>query len=83
MNTCSGEPGKQRPDGGHVLFDGWGRGLGLDCFDIGRYRDGVNVFKVSDVTRLMIMELLAEPVGNNGVYSFNRDAYLIVIRHAH
>ena len=41
-----GEPGKQHSDGGHVLLDGWRRGLALKCLDVGRDRYGLNVFEV-------------------------------------
>jgi len=41
-----GQPGKQHPNGGHVLFDrGW-RGPALEGFDVGRDRDRFNVFEV-------------------------------------
>ena len=41
-----GEPGKQHPDGRHVLFDRWWRGLALKDFDIRGDRDRFNVFEV-------------------------------------
>jgi hypothetical protein len=39
-----GEPGKQHPDGGHVLFDRRRRGLALKDFDICGNRDRFNEF---------------------------------------
>ena len=41
-----GEPGKQHPDGRHVLFDRGRRGLALQRFDIRRDRDRLDVFEV-------------------------------------
>jgi hypothetical protein len=41
-----GKPGKQHPDGCHVLFDDRRRCQALQRFDIGRHRDGLNVFQV-------------------------------------
>jgi hypothetical protein len=40
------EPGKQHPDGGHMLFDRGRRGLALKDFDIRGNRDRFNVFEV-------------------------------------
>src|SRR4029077_12195551 len=46
QHSFFGKPGKQHPDGSHVLFDrGRGR-LALKRLDIGRDRDGLNVFEV-------------------------------------
>ena len=41
-----GEPGKQHPDGGHVLFDRGRRGPALKDFDICGNCDWLNVFEV-------------------------------------
>jgi hypothetical protein len=41
-----GEPRKQHSDRRHVLFDCGRRGLALEGFDVGRDRNGLNVFKV-------------------------------------
>jgi hypothetical protein len=38
--------GSQHPDGDHVLFDSWRRGLALKCLDVRGHRDGFNVFQV-------------------------------------
>ena len=46
QHSFFGEPGKQHPDGGHVLFDRGRRGLALKHFDISRDSDGLNVFEV-------------------------------------
>ena len=40
------EPGKQHPDGGHVLFDRGRSGVALQHFDVCGYRDRLNVFEV-------------------------------------
>jgi len=47
MASFFGKPGKQHPNGGHVLFDGGRRGLALEGFDVGGHRDGLNVFEVA------------------------------------
>ena len=41
-----GQPGKQHPDGRHVLFDRGRRGLALEGLDVGGNRDRFNVFEV-------------------------------------
>ena len=46
QHSFFGEPGKQHPDGGHVLFDRGRRGLALEDFDICGDRDRLNVFEV-------------------------------------
>jgi hypothetical protein len=45
-HTFFGEPGKQHPDGCHVLFDRGRRGLALEGLNIGGDRDGLNVFEI-------------------------------------
>ena len=58
-----GEPGKQHPDGGHVLFDRGRRGLALKDFDICGDRDRLNVFEVLITGALSPgQELLDRPV---------------------
>ena len=39
-----GEPGKQHPDGGHVLFDRGCRSLALERLDVRSDRYGLNIF---------------------------------------
>jgi hypothetical protein len=39
-----GKPGKHHPNGGHVLLDRSRRSLALQRFDVGRNRDGLNLF---------------------------------------
>ena len=46
QHSFFGEPGKQHPDGGHVLFDGGRRGPALKHFDICGDRDRFDVFEV-------------------------------------
>ena len=46
QDSFFGQPGKQHPDGRHVLFDRGRRGLALKDFDICGNRDGLNVFEV-------------------------------------
>jgi hypothetical protein len=46
QNAFFGQPGKQHPDGGYVLFDRGRRGLALQDFDIRCDRDRFNVFEV-------------------------------------
>jgi hypothetical protein len=41
-----GEPGKQHPDSGHVLFDRRRRGPALKDFDVCGHRDRLDVFEV-------------------------------------
>jgi hypothetical protein len=41
-----GKPGKQHPDGGHVVFDRRRRGPALQRLDVSGDSDGLNVFKV-------------------------------------
>jgi hypothetical protein len=57
------EPGKQHANGGHVLLDRWRRGLALKCLDVGRDRNGLNVFQVLVTGTLNpSQELLNRPV---------------------
>jgi hypothetical protein len=46
QDTFFGQPGKQHPDRGHVLFDRGRRGLAFEDFDICGDGDGLNVFEV-------------------------------------
>jgi hypothetical protein len=52
QNAFFGEPGKQHPDGCHVLFDRGRRGPALKDFDVGGHRDRFNLFEV------LIIEIL-------------------------
>ena len=46
QDTLFSQPGKQHPNGGHMLLDRGRRGLALEDFDVRRDRDRFNVFKV-------------------------------------
>src|SRR6266446_4483169 len=63
QDSFFGQPGKQHPDGRHVLLDrGW-RGLALKCFDICGDRDRLDVFEVLISSALDPgQELLDRPV---------------------
>jgi hypothetical protein len=45
QNAFFGEPGKQHPDGGHVLFDRGRRGPALQDLDVRRDRNRLNVLE--------------------------------------
>ena len=67
-HTFFGQPGKQHPDGGHVLFDRWRRGLALECLDVGR--DEVLITSTLDPGQ----ELLDRPIVSGSRISVpNRD----------
>ena len=69
------QPGKQHPDGGHVLFDRGRRSLALKDFDVRGDRDRFNVFKVLIPSALSPgQELLDCPViGSSCVRVADRD----------
>jgi hypothetical protein len=46
QHSFFGQPGKQHPDGGHVLLDRGSRGPALKDFDVGGHRDRFDVFEV-------------------------------------
>ncbi len=75
LRSFFGEPGKQHPDGSHVLLDRWRRGLALQRFDIRRDRDRLNVFEVLITGALSPgQELLDCPVvGSSCVRVADRD----------
>ena len=75
QHSFFGEPGKQHPDGGHVLFNRGRHGLALKDFDIRGNRDRFDVFKVLITGALSPgQKLLDRPViGGSGVSVPDRD----------
>ena len=75
QNAFFGQPGKQHPDGGHVLFDRGRCCPTLQCFDICGDRDRLNVFELL-ISRTLGrgQELLDRPViGASRVSVADRD----------
>ena len=58
QHSFFGEPGKQHPDGGQVLFDG--RGRASMVFDVDRDMDRFDIFKIGETGSFTPVKELAD-----------------------